>query len=281
MTCASPIGDAVAEGRGHRCAQFQHRAREFVEREFGCPRSSADQPVARSEVVLAHDHAEPASKAISDHGRPDGPTNGKRDVTGRCRSSSPGGRSVAGMYTTAALVGNGRHLDRGGRRRHDLESNRSSRQTCATLGTTRLEHGATTAGTHAGAEAVCLGTTAGIGLKGTLHGVLRLSGDARRCLPVTTGADPVGHVADSTSQARASDVGLPTIGVKPHRCKLSTVQAGPHRPSTGDVSVQVSVRSRTCYVRTLVCCPSDVPTLWTTMWITAGRTGAPTCRRSR
>jgi hypothetical protein len=65
---------------------------------------------------------------------------------------------------------------------------------------------------------VCLGTTAGIWLKGTLHGISGSSGDTRaRRL-----ARPVGRVADSTSQATATRHTLPTTAGKPQRCKLST-----------------------------------------------------------
>ena len=79
-----------------------------------------------------------------------------------------------------ARGGTAHRHDRGGRRRHDLESNRSSRQAGATLGAAGLEHGPATAGAHAGAETVRLGTTTGVWLKGTLHGDLRIWGNTRR-----------------------------------------------------------------------------------------------------
>ena len=118
-------------------------------------------------------------------GRPVGRWRTRNDIR-RCQECPVPIRPVEDRYTTGAPVESGRHLDRGGRRRHDLESNRSSRETGATLGATCLQHGTPTASTHAGAEAVCLGTTAGIWLKGTLHGISGSSGDTTARVSGTT-----------------------------------------------------------------------------------------------
>ena len=150
---------------------------QLIERQFDSARPSSDQPVSGGEVVLAHDHRAAGAEAGCV------PPPGRRVVRWRTRRGTVPGRSVGDRYTTGAPVESGCRHDRGGRRRHDLESNRSSRQSSATLGATCLQHGTPTASAHAGAEAVCLGTTAGIWLKGTLHGISGSSGDTRRRRP--------------------------------------------------------------------------------------------------
>ena len=156
---------------------------ELLERQFDRARTSTDEPVARREVVLPHDHAQPAPQPVPDHRRRR-PAVRWRRPRGRGRLA---GRSVEiGTPQGLAAEPRRRH-DRGGRRRHDLESNRSSRQTGATLGATSLEHGPAAAGAHAGAEAVRLGTTTGVWLKGTLHGDLRLLGRHSTRRPAWTG----------------------------------------------------------------------------------------------
>ncbi len=148
---------------------------ELLERQFDRVRTGADQPPSRQRAARSpNDHAQPAPQPVPDHGGADRPSDRERHM-GAIRAPDRRGR-----YTTAGRGGTAHHHDRGGRRRHDLESNRSSRQAGATLGAASLEDGPATARAHAGAEAVRLGTTTGVWLKGTLHGDLRIWGNTRR-----------------------------------------------------------------------------------------------------
>ena len=241
----------------------------LLERQFDRVRPSTDEPVPGTSGRSGARSCATGAAAGS------GPPRRRPAVRSRTphgRRPRPQGRR--GRYTTGAPGGTAHHHDRGGRRRHDLESNRSSRQAGATLGAASLEHGTATARAHAGAEAVRLGTTAGIWLKGTLHGDLRLLGDTRRTTGVRSTVDLTDapqiqlprlrrrRVISQPGRTNHSGVSCPQLPSRRHRpCTIRRFR--PRFPG-GD---------RTCYVRTLVSCPSDVPTLWTTMWINACETG--------
>ena len=94
--------------------------------------------------------------------------------------------------------------DGGGRTRRARGSGRSSGQTGAALGAARLDDGPSTTGAHPRAKAVLAGSTAVVGLKGTLHGDLRTFGTkshARREVTTMT-CEGYGAPARTPNQGR-------------------------------------------------------------------------------
>ena len=177
--------------------------------------------------------------------------------------------------------GTARRHDRGGRRRHDRESNRSSRQASATLGATALSTARPPRVRHAGAEAVLLGSPVIVGLKGTLHEDLRTLGRHSSSRPAMRRRCTCDAPHDATwHRLRRCRAALPTTARSNHSrvsCPQHRGTRSHHDQHDRGFSPEVSGCGRwTCYVRTSVSVPFDVPTLWTTMWTDACGSGSRT-----
>ena len=78
--CSSRRLPGAVERGGHRGGEIEHLDLQLIERQFDSARPGSDQPESRSEVVLPHDHAQPATQPVPFHRRADGSSNGERDV---------------------------------------------------------------------------------------------------------------------------------------------------------------------------------------------------------
>jgi len=127
----------------------------------------------------------------------------------------------------------GHHLDGGVRSRAGPGSGRSSRQSGAALGATRLEDRAPSTGTHPRTKTVLAGPATVVRLVGTFHSVLRTfettdTSPGKLVTPLET--EGRGHGL-TLEQATAWWVSLPTTVCKPHACKLYTGGRGSKTPA--------------------------------------------------